>query len=76
MEEKKTEDSRVLEATMKAGEILLQSGAEIARVEETMLRISNYFGVGSKEFFVLSNGIFLTAEEKQEQYRRLYHVNK
>lgn len=74
MEEKKTEDSRVLEATMKAGEILLQSGAEIARVEETMIRISNYFGVDSKEFFVLSNGIFVTGGKYSKEYAKVRHV--
>lgn len=74
MEGKKTDDSKVLEVTMKAGEILLQSGAEISRVEETMIRISNYFGVDSKEFFVLSNGIFVTGGKYSREYAKVRHV--
>ena len=51
---------RVLDAAMEAGHILLQNGAEISRVEETMERICRHYGVESGEFFVLSNGIFTT----------------
>lgn len=43
-----------------AGHILLENGAEISRVEETMERIASHFGVDSRNFFVLSNGIFTT----------------
>lgn len=74
MNEKKVEESRVLEAAMKAGEILLQSGAEIFRIEETMIRISSYFGVESKEFFVLSNGIFVTGGKNSKEYAKVRHV--
>ena len=44
-----------------AGHILLENGAEISRVEETMERIASHYGVDSKSFFVLSNGIFTTS---------------
>ena len=47
------EERRVLDAAMEAGHILLQNGAEIARVEETMQRICEYYGVDTGEFFVL-----------------------
>ena len=52
----------VLEVAFEAGHILLESGAEIFRVEETMERISSYFGVDAshKDFFVLANGLFAT----------------
>lgn len=53
---------RVLEVTQEAGEILLENGAEIFRVEETMQRIAAHFGVRNEEFFVLSNGIFMTGD--------------
>lgn len=45
-----------------AGDILLASGAEIFRVEETIDRIARAYGVNSSDAFVLSSGIFLTAE--------------
>jgi len=51
-----------LEVASLAGHILLENGAEISRVEETMERIANHYGVESKNFFVLSNGIFTTGQ--------------
>ncbi len=51
----------VLELASEAGHILLQNGAEISRVEDTMARIAAHFGVESGNFFVLSNGIFTTS---------------
>ncbi len=65
MEEmKKTDGSNslaeVLEVAAEAGHILLENGAEIARIEETMERISSHFGVTSRNFYVISNGIFTT----------------
>ena len=60
----KTEESRHAEAlavASEAGHILLENGAEISRVEETMERIASHYGVDSKSFFVLSNGIFTTS---------------
>ena len=50
-----------LDIASEAGHILLENGAEISRVEETMERIATYYGVDSKSFFVLSNGIFTTS---------------
>lgn len=53
--------SDVLTVAMRAGEILLKSGAETYRVEETIIRICNGFGHGC-EAFVLPTGIFMTVE--------------
>ena len=39
------DDNQVLEVAMEAGHILLENGAEIARVEETMERICRHFWV-------------------------------
>lgn len=55
---------QVLELAAKAGEVLLENGAEIFRVEETMERIASYYGVKHEEFFVLSNGIFTTGDDE------------
>ncbi|MBQ0057110.1 MAG: threonine/serine exporter family protein [Bacteroidales bacterium] len=51
-----------LEVASLAGHIMLENGAEIARVEEVMQRIANKFGADSSNFFVLSNGIFTTGQ--------------
>lgn len=55
------ETQKVLDLASYAGHILLENGAEISRVEETMERITRHYGVSSSDFFVLSNGIFSTA---------------
>ena len=58
-----TERSKeILALASEAGHILLENGAEISRVEETMERIAGHFGVDKEHFFVLSNGIFTTGD--------------
>lgn len=65
----------VLETAAEAGHILLENGAEIFRVEETMSRICRHFGVDSGSFFVLSNGIFTTGGEgPQGRYAKVKHI--
>lgn len=50
-----------------AGDILLESGAEISRVEETINRIARAYGIESCDPFVLSSGFFLTADSNSDQ---------
>ena len=45
-----------LDVASLAGDILLASGAEIFRVEETIDRIARAYGVDSSDAFVLSSG--------------------
>lgn len=71
---KKTEN-RVYDIAMEAGHILLQNGAEISRVEETMERICKYYGEEANDFFVLSNGIFTTGGYgTKNAYARVRHI--
>lgn len=66
METKETFTSEdVLEVASEAGHILLENGAEISRVEDTMERISSHYGVRTGHFFVLSNGIFTTSSSNK-----------
>ncbi|MGM9736236.1 MAG: threonine/serine exporter ThrE family protein [Candidatus Cryptobacteroides sp.] len=58
MEKYNSED--VLTLASDAGRLLLENGAEISRVEETMERIAGHYGESGEKFFVLSNGIFTT----------------
>lgn len=62
----------VLETAMEAGHILLENGAEIFRVEETMKRISRAFGVVDDDFFVLSNGIFTTGGDRKHKQNGVF----
>ena len=75
MEAERIDQREVLDAAMEAGHILLENGAEIFRVEETIDRICRHFGVESENAFVLSNGIFLTAgSDKEKRFARVEHI--
>ena len=52
--------TKPLDLAYEAGSILLENGAEISRVEETMRRIASHYGVEGEDLFVLSNGIIAT----------------
>jgi len=52
-----------LDLAYEAGSILLENGAEISRVEETMRRIASHYGVEDEDLFVLSNGIMATGKD-------------
>lgn len=56
------EQEQALQLATEAGHILLENGAEISRVEETMTRIASAYGVEEESFFVLSNGIIATGQ--------------
>ena len=58
----------VVALALKAGQILLENGGEIFRVEETVSRICDYYGMKSTSVFVLSNGIFITSGDDKEEY--------
>jgi len=55
------------EAAMLAGEITLESGAEIFRVEDTMRRIMNLSHFESVEVFATTTGIFATLADPSIQ---------
>lgn len=57
-----TDQEQALQLATEAGHILLENGAEITRVEETMERIAAAYGVEDESFFVLSNGIIATGQ--------------
>ena len=57
-----TEQEQALQLATEAGHILLENGAEISRVEETMTRIASAYGIEDESFFVLSNAIIATGQ--------------
>lgn len=79
MEEKKVpeyeEMHKVLNFALDAGRILLKNGAEIFRVEETIDYICKRYHIKEVDTFVLSNGIFITAEkEGKEMFAKVKHI--
>ena len=59
---KESQNHEALELANEAGKILLENGAQISRVEDTMQRIARHYGADNGNFFVLSNGIIATGE--------------
>lgn len=65
----------ILSLAIETGRIMLQNGAEIFRVEDTMKRIATYYGVNDNDFFVLTNGIFTSAlEENGNSFARIRYI--
>jgi len=56
--------AKVIETAAEAGKMLLESGSEISRVEDTMRRISSSLGESEENFFTMGNGIFATSQSK------------
>lgn len=57
------DNSKIMNLAYEAGSILLENGAEISRVEDTIQRIAQHYGVENVDVFVLSNGIMATGNE-------------
>lgn len=69
------QEKKVLDLALKAGNLLLENGGEIYRVEETMQRIARYYGIKECDPFVLSSGIFLSGEDgKSGMYAKVRHI--
>lgn len=63
-----TESKKVLNLAVLAGEMLLRGGAEIFRVQETMIRILQTYGIEEYNVYVISNGIFATINETNDEF--------
>lgn len=58
----------VIDVVILAGEILLHNGAEIFRVQETMIKIAEAYKAVSFDVYVISNGIFVSVSENGKNY--------
>ena len=56
-----------LQIVLKAGKILVESGAEVYRVEQTMGYIAKALGMKDFDAYVISNGIMASAVNAQGQ---------
>lgn len=69
------QERKILSLALQAGQILLENGADISRVEETVYRICHHYNLSTVNVFVLSNGIFLTAgSEDETQFAKVQHI--
>jgi len=65
--------AQVLSVVAAAGELLLRSGAEVARVEDTVARIAQAYGHADAEIYATPTGLFITlgAEHHMTAIRRV-----
>lgn len=69
------DNDAVMDLALQAGHVLLKSGAEIFRVEDTMKRICEHYGVRSERVFVLTNGIFFTGGgDREHVFAKVEHI--
>lgn len=72
---KATAGTGVLELTFQMGQALLENGAEISRVQETMERVAKAFDIEEFNVYVLTNAIFANGRENGiEKRTQLKHV--
>ncbi|HYF90867.1 MAG TPA: threonine/serine exporter family protein [Symbiobacteriaceae bacterium] len=57
--------AQVLSVVAAAGELLLRSGAEVARVEDTVGRIARAYGYADVEIFATPTGLFITLGDER-----------
>jgi uncharacterized membrane protein YjjP (DUF1212 family) len=60
-----SETKEILALAVEIGDIMLRSGAEIYRVEDSVIHILDAYGLEDFDVYVLSNGIFASANENR-----------
>ncbi len=66
MSRNQSNNKEILTLAVEIGDALLRSGSEIYRVEDTLFHILDAFGLENFDVYVLSNGIFASANEDKE----------
>lgn len=59
-----------------AGKILLESGAEAYRVEETMVKMCQGFGVEEAQSFVTTTGVMMSITNNHQVYSKISRIQK
>ncbi len=63
---------RVIDLASKAGRLLLESGSDITRVEDTISHILAAFDIRDYDLYTLTNGIFLSSLNKSKEGKSDY----
>ena len=59
------ESQKILKLAVSIGELMLKSGGEIYRVQDTISLVLQAYGIEDHHVFVVSNGIFATIHEER-----------
>lgn len=65
---------KILNTSARAGRLLLESGAEIYRVEETIIRILEHYQTEEASSFVTPSGIFISFVHDGSNYSKVVRV--
>lgn len=63
-----------IDAVVEAGKIMLESGSEIYRSEETMVRMAASFGIQEIDIFTLATCIYVTCVIDGDSYTRIKRI--
>jgi uncharacterized membrane protein YjjP (DUF1212 family) len=75
MENEKTHTYEIMEVCLLAGKIMLQSGGETYRVEDTMMRMAAAFGIENSHSYVTPTGIIFSAEGNEPTKTKLIRIS-
>ncbi|MEH7252942.1 threonine/serine exporter family protein [Neobacillus niacini] len=65
----------IMEVCLLAGKIMLQSGGETYRVEDTMMRIAAAYGIDKTHSYVTPTGIIFSAESDEPAKTKLIRIS-
>jgi uncharacterized membrane protein YjjP (DUF1212 family) len=74
MEIKITQTFEVMDVCLLAGKIMLQSGAETYRVEDTMIRMAKSLGIKETQSYVTPTGIIFSVEGSEPTKTKLIRI--
>lgn len=75
MENQQNKTYDIMEVCLLAGKIMLQSGGETYRVEDTMMRIAAAFGIENTHSYVTPTGIIFSAEGSEPTKTKLIRIS-
>jgi uncharacterized membrane protein YjjP (DUF1212 family) len=76
MENQASQTYEIMEVCLLAGKIMLQSGGETYRVEDTMMRIAASFGIEKTHSYVTPTGIIFSAEGPEPTKTKLIRISE
>lgn len=76
MKNQASQTYEIMEVCLLAGKIMLQSGGETYRVEDTMMRIAASFGIENTHSYVTPTGIIFSAEGSEETKTKLIRISE
>lgn len=76
MEQTKMRIHDIMEICLLAGKIMLESGAETYRVEDTMVRMAAAFGVTESHSFATPTGIIFSVKNGHDEKTRLIRITE